>query len=81
MRVCKGAFNLNCTTMRQPQDLLKSINSLLPTLGISFKFTSTYGLVCTKESQSFEMEITRYENTDFLFVIRFKKIIQAPHPQ
>jgi hypothetical protein len=34
-------------------------------------------MICSKENQSFEMEITRYEQTDFLYIIKFKKL-QTP---
>jgi hypothetical protein len=31
-------------------------------------------MICSKGNQSFEMEITRYEQTDFLYIIKFKKL-------
>jgi hypothetical protein len=34
-------------------------------------------MICSKGNQSFEMEITRYEQTDFLYIIKFKKL-QTP---
>ena len=33
----------------------------------------TYGMKCQKGNLKFEMELTQYENADFLYVVRFKK--------
>jgi len=57
---------------------LNTINELLPSLGISFKLLpGTYIMICSKGNQTFEMEITRYEQTDFLYIVKFKKL-QSP---
>jgi hypothetical protein len=37
----------------------------------------SYIMICSKGNQSFEMEITRYEQTDFLYIVKFKKL-QSP---
>lgn len=34
----------------------------------------TYGLRCQKGLIKFEMELTLYENTDFIYIVRFKRI-------
>lgn len=34
----------------------------------------TYGLKCQKNSIKFEMELTVYENTDFVYIVRFKRL-------
>ena len=34
----------------------------------------SYIMICSKGNQSFEMEITRYEQTDFLYIVKFKKL-------
>jgi hypothetical protein len=34
-------------------------------------------MICSKGNQTFEMEITRYEQTDFLYIVKFKKL-QSP---
>ena len=51
---------------------------MLPSLGISFRqIPGSYIMICSKGNHSFEMEITRYEETDFLYIIKFKKL-QSP---
>jgi hypothetical protein len=34
----------------------------------------TYGLRCQKNLVKFEMELTQYENAEFIYVVRFKKV-------
>ena len=38
---------------------------------------NTYGLRCQKNDVKFEMELTQYEDADFIYVVRFKKIGSA----
>jgi hypothetical protein len=47
---------------------------VLPIHQVSFKQMGTYGLYCEKDHIKFEMELTVYEGTDFLYVVRFKKL-------
>lgn len=35
---------------------------------------NTYGLRCQKNDVKFEMELTQYENTDFIYIVRFKRV-------
>ena len=79
MRISRGAFNLSCSTMRKPEELITAMQDLLPTIGINYRLIpSSYVLVCTKNTVCFEMEITQYEYTDFLYVVKFKKIQNVP---
>jgi len=74
--VTKGAFNLDCSTTRQPHLVMQDLQALIPSLALTFRQVTPFCILCTHTARglSFEVEITQYEETDFLYVIRFKKV-------
>lgn len=35
---------------------------------------------CSQDTLKFEVELTKYENADFIYIVRFKKLTgEAPH--
>lgn len=42
--------------------------------GVLYKQMNTFGMKCSLDSLKFEMELTQYENADFIYIVRFKKL-------
>jgi Kinase associated domain 1 len=74
MKVCRGPFNVNCTTAREPHIVLQEMVRSLENNRVQFKKVGNYGLRCTKNQVRFDMEITHLDNLDNIFVVKFKRI-------
>jgi hypothetical protein len=74
MKVCRGPFNVNCTTSREPQVVLSEMHKALDINKVSFKRVGSYGLRCQKNNVRFDMEIAYLDNLDNIYVVKFKRL-------
>jgi hypothetical protein len=74
MKVCRGPFNVNCTTARDPQAVLSEMLRALDINRVSYKKIGTYGLRCQKNNVRFDMEITHLDNLDNIYLVKFKRL-------
>eukprot|EP00347_Sterkiella_histriomuscorum_P024120 403332240 len=73
MRISRGAFDVNCSTTRDPAFLMAEIYKVLESNKIQYKQMNTYSLRCQRVDVKFEMELTQYEGADFIYIIKFRK--------
>jgi hypothetical protein len=74
MKVCRGPFNVNCTTAREPQAVLSEMLRALDLNRVSYKKIGSYGLRCQKNNVRFDMEIAHLDNLDNIYVVKFKRL-------
>ena len=74
MKVCRGPFNVNCTTNKEPQVVLLEMVKSLEQQKISYKKVGNYGLRCQKNNVRFEMEIAHLDNLDNIYIVKFKRL-------
>ena len=74
MKVCRGPFNVNCTTARDPQAVLAEIHRALDVNRVQYKKIGNYGLRCQKNNVRFDMEIAHLDNLDNIYVVKFKRL-------
>jgi Kinase associated domain 1 len=74
MKVCRGPFNVNCTTARDLQSVLAEMLRALDINRVSYKKIGTYGLRCQKNNVRFDMEIAHLDNLDNIYVVKFKRL-------
>ena len=74
MKVCRGPFNVNCTTAREPQAVLTEMLRALDLNRVSYKKIGSYGLRCQKNNVRFDMEIAHLDNLDNIYVVKFKRL-------
>jgi Kinase associated domain 1 len=80
MKVCKGPFNVNCTTDRDPQELLMDMVRSLEHQKVSYKKIGSWGLRCQKNSVRFEMEINHLDEIESIYILKFKRLAgEIPH--
>ena len=58
MNLCRGAFNVNCSTTREPADVLKDMLRTIEMNTISAKKLGKFGWRCQKNQVTFDMELT-----------------------
>ncbi len=80
MKVCRGPFNVNCTTAREPQAVLQEMVRALDINRVSFKKVGQYGLRCQKNNVRFDMEITYLDNLDNIYLVKFKRLAGEMQP-
>jgi hypothetical protein len=73
MKITRGPFSVNCSTTKEPAFVLKSLDQALRDLGVATK-KLRYGFKCQKQEVKWEVELTQYEETDFLYVLRFTRL-------
>ena len=74
MKVCRGPFNVNCTTAREPQSVMAEMLKSLEMNRVSYQRVGSYGLKCHKNTVRFEMEINHMQDLDNIFVVKFKRL-------
>jgi hypothetical protein len=74
MKTCRGPFNVNCTTAREPQVVMTEMLKSLDMNRVSYKRIGTYGLRCQKNTVRFDMEINHMQDLDNIFVVKFKRL-------
>ena len=74
MKVCRGPFNVNCTTSKDPQLILFEMVKSLEFQKVSYKKIGNFGLRCQKNNVRFDMEITHLDNLDNVYVVKFKRL-------
>jgi len=74
MKVCRGPFNVNCTTARDPPAVLSEMLRALDLNRVSYKKLGSYGLRCQKNNVRFDMEIAHLDNLDRIYVVKFKRL-------
>ena len=74
MKVCRGPFNVNCTTDRDPQELLMDMVRSLEHQKVSYKKIGSWGLRCQKNSVRFEMEIAHLDDIESIYILKFKRL-------
>lgn len=74
MKVCRGPFNVNCTTCKDPQLVLFEMVKSLEIQKVTYKKVGNYGLRCQKNNVRFDMEIAHLDNLDNIYVVKFKRL-------
>ena len=74
MKVCRGPFNVNCTTAREPQAVMNEMLKALDNNRVSYKRIGTYGLRCQKNTVRFDMEINQMQDLETIFIVKFKRL-------
>lgn len=46
MRICKGAFNVNCSTTKDPSTVMTEMYRALDANAVQYKQMGTYGMKC-----------------------------------
>jgi hypothetical protein len=79
MRISHGPFNVDCLTTKAPRDLLQTLTQdTLPALHSTFRLDGDFKLLCERERLRYTVEITQYEYTEFLYVLKFDKLAGDP---
>lgn len=74
MKVCRGPFNVNCTTSKDPQLVLFEMVKSLELQKVLYKKIGSYGLRCNKNNVRFDMEIAHLDNLENIYIVKFKRI-------
>lgn len=74
MKVCRGPFNVNCTTDRDPKEVLLEMIRSLELQKVSYKQMGSYGFRCQKNNVRFEMEIAHLDDLDNIYIVKFKRL-------
>lgn len=74
MKTCRGAFNVSCTSSKHPRQIMQEIQRALGVHRVSFKPSSAYCVKCQKQAVRFEMEMSRLDNLESIYVVRFKRV-------
>lgn len=79
MRISQGPFNVDCLTTKAPRDLLQTLTQdTLPALHSTYSFDGQYKLLCERDRLQYSVEITQYEYTEYLYVLKFDKLAGDP---
>jgi|LauGreDrversion4_2_1035121.scaffolds.fasta_scaffold34011_2 hypothetical protein len=75
MRVTHGPFNVDCLTTKEPPAILQALTlRILPDINSTYRMIGEFKLLCEWQSLKFSIEVTHYEYTEFLYVLRFDRI-------
>jgi len=70
----KGIFDIACVTTNNPSLVISELIKVLDKTGIKYKRVNMYAVNCQKQNVKFEIEILQLENSDSLYLIKFKCI-------
>ena len=74
MPVSNGPFNLNCTTSKEPNLMLREIARALDYNKVTFVTDGPYGVQCQRSSVKFTMSLNHLDDLDNIFVVKFRKL-------
>lgn len=74
MRTCRGAFNVSCTSSKNPREILSEVVHVLQAHRISFKQTSQWVIKCQRQMLRFEIDIAHLDDLETIYVLCFKRI-------
>jgi hypothetical protein len=74
MKACRGAFNVSCTSSKNPREIMGEIVTSLTMHRVSFKQVSQYSVKCQRQTLRFEIAIAHLDDQDAIFVLRFKRV-------
>jgi len=74
MRTCRGAFNVSCTSSKQPKQIVQEIHRALGTQQVAFKQASPFLVKCQKQGLRFEMEVAHLDHLESIYVVRFRRV-------
>jgi len=74
MKTCRGAFNVSCTSSKNPRHIMTEISRALSIHRVAFKQSTPHTVKCQRQSVRFEMEISHLENLESIYVLRFRRV-------
>jgi hypothetical protein len=74
MRTCRGAFNVSCTSSKQPKQIVQEIHRALGLQQVAFKQASPFLVKCQKQGLRFEMEVAHLDHLESIYVVRFRRV-------
>ena len=74
MPVSTGPFNLNCTTSKEPNVMLREIARVLDLNKVTFVTDGPYGVQCQRSSVKFTVALNHLDDLDNIFVLKFRKL-------
>jgi len=73
-KIYKGAFSLDCTSVRNPNEIMIDLEKAMNLVKVQYKRNSGFMIIGQKQHIKLELEIMQMEDMDFMHIIRFKKI-------
>jgi len=75
MRISHGPFNVDCLTTKAPRVLLQTLTQDTQS---TFRLDGDYKLLCERGPLRYSVEITQYEYTEYLYVLKFERLAGDP---
>jgi hypothetical protein len=70
MKTYLGPFSVSCSTTKDPATVMSDMAKALEMYGIDSQKVGSYFIQCQKHSVNFEMELTRMDNLEFVYIVR-----------
>jgi hypothetical protein len=70
MKTYRGPFSVSCSTTKDPKVILNDMVKSLNHHSVSFERKGKYFVKCQKQAIKFEMELTKMENLEFVYIVR-----------
>lgn len=70
MKTYRGPFSVSCSTTKDPALVMNDMVRSLDLYSVSFQRLGNYFIKCQKSSVKFEMELTKMENLEFVYIVR-----------
>lgn len=77
VKLHRGPFNINCTSVKPYEEIVKSISSALEMNDVNFKILANNNFECEKSKTKFEVEVNSIEGYSGLLFVKFVKIGKA----
>lgn len=74
MKTCRGAFNVSCTSSKNPREIMGEIITTLSMHRVSFKQVSQWSVKAQRQALRFEIGIAHLDDMDTIYVLRFKRV-------
>ena len=70
MKTYRGPFSVSCSTTKDPSVVMNDMIRSLDLYSVSFQRMNNYLIKWQKSSVKFEMELTKMENLEFVYIVR-----------
>lgn len=70
MKTYRGPFSVSCSTTKDPAMVMNDMVRSLDLYSVSFQRLGNFLIKCQKSSVKFEMELTKMENLEFVYIVR-----------
>lgn len=70
MKTYRGPFSVSCSTTKDPATVMNDMIRSLDLYSVAFHRQGNYMIKCQKSNIKFEMELTKMENLEFVYIVR-----------